>query len=180
MSFMVDLSGRCPLSRDINFKRRFCRSDLEPSLLPDHQACVLDISSDGCLLASGTHPDHGSAIGDDQPIEPNLRSRKFNPSEARILRNALELYEGIGVAPGCGGQHHHTECSSGGRRDAVGVRNKFSYGGATTRLESTMDLAHKTGAGWRIEVVQEIRDQHQIIVGAKVSFEGTPRQQVIA
>src|SRR5690349_16580798 len=115
------------------------------------------ISSDRCLIAAQGHPDDASAIGDDQPIEPNLRRRKFNSREARIFRNALELYEGIGVTLGSGRQHHHTECSSGRRSDAVGVRNEFSYRGATTRLERAMDLAHKTSAGWRIEVVQKIR-----------------------
>src|ERR1700740_2335193 len=43
-----------------------------------------------------------------------------------------------------------------------------------------MHLAHESCAGGRIEMVQEIGDQHQIVAAAKIGFEGAAGKQVVA
>src|SRR5260221_4561493 len=43
-----------------------------------------------------------------------------------------------------------------------------------------MHLAHESCAGGRIEMVQEIGDQYQIVAAAKIGFEGAAGKQVVA
>src|SRR6201981_3399509 len=42
-----------------------------------------------------------------------------------------------------------------------------------------MHLADESCAGGRIEMVQEIGDQHQIVAAAKIGFEGAAGKQVV-
>jgi len=121
-----------------------------------------------------------SPVRNDQTIEADLWRRELNSREIGASRNALDLCEGVSVAGGRSGQHHHAEGSRGGWRNAIRIGNEFSDCGAAARLERGMHLSHESGAGGRIEMVQEIGDQYKIVVGAKVDFEGAAGKQVVA
>src|SRR5207244_11628434 len=43
-----------------------------------------------------------------------------------------------------------------------------------------MHLAHESGAGGQVEMVQEIGYQHEIVAATKIGFEGAAGKQVVA
>ena len=73
-----------------------------------------------------------SSVRNHEAISAEFDRGEINPREARSLRNAFELREGISITRGGSGEHRQAERSCGRRRYAVRIGHIFVMLGAAT------------------------------------------------
>src|SRR5215475_11177376 len=121
-----------------------------------------------------------SAVRDNEAGNSQFLGYELDTRETGFFTDALEFGGGVGIAFRGGGKHHHAEGGWGGRRDAIGVGHKLDDGSAAAGGEGSMHLSHEAGTSGWIEVVEEVRDEDEVVVSAEVGLEGVAGDGVIA
>ena len=119
-------------------------------------------------------------VGYDQGADADLLRGLFDFGEAGVLADAFEFREGVCVAGRSGCEHHHAEGGGGWWSDAVGVGDEFDDCGSATGFEGNVHLAHESGAGGRVEVVEEVGYEHEVIASAEVGLEGVAGNEMVS
>src|SRR5579872_4204310 len=110
-------------------------------------------------------------VGYDYALRRRRNLAQLAREESSVAEHPVQLAECIGVAVGGGPEHHHAEHGGRWRGDAVVVRDEFERDGAATGRERCMHFLEQRLVGRRVEVMQEIRQQHQIVAGSEVRLE---------
>lgn len=100
--------------------------------------------------------------------------------ESSPAQHVLELFKSVGIACGRGRQHDEAEASHFRRRNAIRIWNKLDDRDAAARTEGGMHSFQKDHAGWRIEVMKKIRDEHDIVILSQIDLERASRNHAKA
>ena len=88
-----------------------------------------------------------------------------------VFEHGLVLGKSVGIASGGAREHDKTKTGGGWRADAVFVGHKLQCDYATAGLQCRMHAPQQFFAGRFVEVMQDICQEHEIIVRAQVHFE---------
>src|SRR5580704_14363301 len=120
-----------------------------------------------------------SAVRNHEAISAEFGRGKINSDEPCSFRDAFKLRVSISISRMRGSQHRQTERSRSGRRYAVRIGHIFGDGCSASGIESGTHLAHQSRACWRVETVQEISNQGQIIAVTELGLEGAAWDKVV-
>src|SRR6476660_2887795 len=109
--------------------------------------------------------------GNDHPEEGGRQVMQLSAREASISEHPLVLRERVGITARGAGEHDQAERGRGWRRPPVLLGDELQRDGPATRLERCVDLAQQLLDGRRVEVMQEVREQHQVVVGPERDVE---------
>ena len=112
-------------------------------------------------------------VRDDDLLERGRQRVQLDRSEPGVPEHALVLGESISIARGRRSQHDHTERSGTGGSDAIFVGHEFERDGAATRRKRGVDLAQERFDSSGIKMVEEIREQGEVVARAKVDVKRT-------
>ena len=96
--------------------------------------------------------------------------------ESRLAIHSLQLAEGVGIAGRGAGQHDEAEGGGQGRRNAILVRHEFERRRAAAGLQRRVYLLQQSSAGGRVEVMQKVGEQDDIVRPSVRDIEGAARQ----
>src|SRR5437868_14611571 len=91
--------------------------------------------------------------------------------EAGIATDGFQFTECIGISLLSAGEHDEGEARRGQRGYTVLIGHKFQGDGASAGLERGMNFAKNSFVRRRIEVVEKICDQHDVISGSEIYIE---------
>src|SRR5260370_11906847 len=96
---------------------------------------------------------------------------KFGRRICCVTEHGLVFGECVGIPGRCRPQHHHRKSRSHWRRHTIVIRHEVERDTASRWSERCPDFAHQLLAGRRIEVMEEVRYQHQIVGSSKLRLE---------
>src|SRR5207245_4812439 len=96
------------------------------------------------------------------------------------MEHTIVFGERVGVAGFRGAQDDHAKCSRRGRRYAVFVRDKLQCRRTATGLERGVDLPEQLFASSRVEVMQEIGEEYDVVASAEIGFESAAGKGCVA
>ena len=73
-------------------------------------------------------------------------------------QHVVELVKSVGVARRSRGQHDEAETGRVWRGHPIGIRDELDDRNAAARPKRALRPLQESDAGWRVEVMQEIRD----------------------
>ena len=95
--------------------------------------------------------------------------------KTRVAKHSDVLCKRVGVPGRRRAQHHQAEGRSRRRGDTIRVRDELECHCLPARFQRRMHFAEQSLASDRIEMMQEIGQQDQIIAAAKIGLEGATR-----
>src|SRR5690348_189478 len=101
------------------------------------------------------------------------------PSESGVAKHLVVLRKRICVSTFGGTEHHEAKCRRHRRRDAILVRHKLHGSNAATRFERGIYLAKQRFAGRDIEVMEEIRQERDVVPAAEWRFKGAAGKRLV-
>ena len=104
----------------------------------------------------------------------------FTRREPCVVEHGIQLAEGVGIAMRGGLKHGDCKARRRQRSDAVLVGAEFESDGFARRLQRSIHFAQESLVRLRVEVVQEISDQGEIVIGSEIDIEGAARKGVEA
>ena len=117
------------------------------------------------------HPEYSSGR-DDHTVGSGRLRMQLGILKSGITEHPLEVGEGVGLALRGGSQHDEAEGCRRGRRDAVFVGHEFHDDHLSTGAKGGVDALQEGGALGGVEMVQEVRHEHDVIICAEVNREG--------
>src|SRR5580704_19160825 len=111
-----------------------------------------------------------SAVRNQEAISAEFGRGKINSDEPCSFRDAFKLRVSVSISRRRSSQHRQTEGSRSGRRYAVRIGHIFGDGCPASGIESGIHLAHQFRACWRVETVQKVSNQGQIIAVAEIGL----------
>src|SRR3984957_16577683 len=109
-------------------------------------------------------------VRDDQALREGRELSHFAARESGVAEHFVELGKGVRVASR-GPQHLQAEHGVTSQRDAIFVRNELGRDGDSLRRQRGVYLAKHLFVGGRVEMVQKIRNQDDVVTGAEIHFE---------
>src|SRR5436853_2710177 len=100
--------------------------------------------------------------------------------ETRGFEHLVLLAERIYVARGSSSQHHKAECCRSGWRYPIVIRNKLNDCDPPPGREREANLLEQPNIRFLVEMVAEIRNRHQIVIGAEICLECTSSERMIS
>src|SRR5260370_28838683 len=110
-------------------------------------------------------------VGYDYALRQGRELMHFAARKASVAKHPIVVRERIGVAMRGGAQHHHAEGRLGGGRHSIFVWDELERYRAATGRQRCMDFSQQRFISLDIEVVQEIRDQHDIVADSEAYVE---------
>src|SRR5579872_2447906 len=105
---------------------------------------------------------------------------ELTSTKARIGEDPFVFGESIGVAVSGGGEHGQGKTSGRWRRYATGIRDELQSDCPATRSECRMRFSSQLLAGRQVEMMEEVREQDNVVRTAPIGVEGTARFQGVA
>src|SRR5437762_14391603 len=119
-------------------------------------------------------------VADNNTLNRRWQFMQFAAREAGVAKHLFEFGKCVSIASRGRTQHHHAEGGGLRRRDAIFVRNEFQRDRAAAVFQSRMDLTQQRFTSRRIEVMQKVCEQHDVIVGSVINVEGAAGYRVVA
>jgi hypothetical protein len=105
---------------------------------------------------------------------------EFTSVESSRSEDLVVFSKGIGIPAGRRSEHGQGKRRGCGRGDAIGIGNEFQSHRPPTRRKRGKSLGRQLLAGRYIEMVQEIRQQHDVVSATPISIERTAGKQSMA
>src|ERR1700747_31140 len=111
-----------------------------------------------------------------RPISGCASSTRPKPALFEMLSSSANVYASpVGVVASI--IMLNAAAVEGETRSGLGTSSKIARRRPASCLQCGMHLTHESDASGRIEMVQKIRDQHEIVPAAKFGFEGAAGKQ---
>src|SRR5215213_6613915 len=124
--------------------------------------------------------------GDDKITRTSPRSAAWAavtrtiPLEPSRPAHLLELSFGVGVAPWSRAEHHEGEHGWEWRRDSIFVRDELDREHVPASSEAAARFPQQTLAGLMVEMVEEVREQDEIVCRTPLDLKSISRNGLVA